>query len=536
MKKGNLNLLYDEAVRGKNNKADSYWGQIPTDFSQIPKIIDSDKTTNPEISPLITFLENYHKSLGIFNSKVKSNLENLKQGSILGGQQPVVLGGPGLIGNKISCILSIQKILEKKGTNLAPVFMIGDFDGLQKEISTSYFPNPISGKAHNIALDTTEIFDKVAHKIKLPPEKWLNNVVNDLGTIIQGFKKQIKGEKQKLYIERFSHIKTLLRFAFSRSSSFSEMFTRLWGIIVNKIGNEGLIFLPTSHPEMKSYFSSSYFKFLEKRELYVAKFQETTTEINSLGFNTSLRTRAGNFSPFYIECGKCFCRIDPEIKENKSELTAFGICKNCKNEYCLPVETKEQISEVAGILIPRVDSSQMVLLDIINVKIRVSGPGEISYYAQVAPSLKSIGFNNPVFVKYKRLFYNTPWNEKLGKILDSRGNGSLHKKEMFNAIKMRYQGINSNNHELIQSSELNIDQIISQEHKKINSLRKNQDLEKYLSWQFGIFSPNKYGQEVSWNWIDLALQTGLDDYINTYTRMYLEPSKPGVQHFTNTNL
>jgi hypothetical protein len=47
-----------------------------------------------------------------------------------------------------------------------------------------------------------------------------------------------------------------------------------------------------------------------------------------------------------------------------------------------------------------------------------------------------------------------------------------------------------------------------------------QVIDNYLSWAFGRFSPEKYGQEVNWLWLDLAAATGLGDLMGAYLRQY----------------
>jgi hypothetical protein len=47
-----------------------------------------------------------------------------------------------------------------------------------------------------------------------------------------------------------------------------------------------------------------------------------------------------------------------------------------------------------------------------------------------------------------------------------------------------------------------------------------QELDDYLSYAFGQFAPEKYGQEVSWAWIDLALSSGVNEIMEIYKRFY----------------
>ena len=59
-------------------------------------------------------------------------------------------------------------------------------------------------------------------------------------------------------------------------------------------------------------------------------------------------------------------------------------------------------------------------------------------------------------------------------------------------------------------------------------------VERYLSWQFGVFGTGNFGQEVSWNWIDLAINSGVEDYLQTYMRYYEKDTPVSGYFFLNT--
>jgi len=46
------------------------------------------------------------------------------------------------------------------------------------------------------------------------------------------------------------------------------------------------------------------------------------------------------------------------------------------------------------------------------------------------------------------------------------------------------------------------------------------ELDAYISYAFGHFAPEKYGQEVSWAWLDLALASGIGENVGIYKRLY----------------
>jgi len=49
-----------------------------------------------------------------------------------------------------------------------------------------------------------------------------------------------------------------------------------------------------------------------------------------------------------------------------------------------------------------------------------------------------------------------------------------------------------------------------------------------------VFGTGTFGQEVSWNWIDLAVNTGIEDYLQTYMRYYENETPISGYYFLNT--
>lgn len=532
----NPNEIYDKVVMTKQqNEFENFWGKIPLSVHNLNQNLDSTTNSYPALDEIITFLREYHQDLGIYSHQVEENLQKLNTGSILTGQQPVTLGGNGFIANKLAFAKFLADNINQK---LAPVFMIGDYDGWQKELSRAYFPNPISPNATILDLGDSVDYPEntIAHQINLPDTDWLNQVLATLEESFRGFRKQVKGLQQKLLDERFQHIRTLLHTTFQRTNSFSEFFIILWGTIANIIHDYGVIFLPTSHPKLKPHFVKTYHYLLENMQSYTQEFKAVTETLESQNYKASLPIRASNYSPFFIECQRCDVRVDPTMKNIDGKRVAHGHCLNCKETYNLPAETKEDLMKIAANIGPRVDSSQAVLQPILNVRVRISGPGEIAYYTQAAPALRKIGIETPLFVKYKRLFYNVAWNEKLGKLLDDRNQPTLHNQELFTILKDRINALKNEDADAVFEAELAMSQFISGTYRKLLPLTNKADPAKYASWQFGRFTPEKYGQEVSWIWIDMALNTGLADYLETYYRLYTPYSTPGFAYFTNTNL
>jgi hypothetical protein len=183
----------------------------------------------------------------------------------------------------------------------------------------------------------------------------------------------------------------------------------------------------------------------------------------------------------------------------------------------------------------------------------VGGPGETAYYAQVIPSARAMKIPFPFFVKYPRVYFNTPWNERLAKSLEGIGFEVLHRKDMFNLMGKIVKSKRKKQFDEMNEQLVGLNQLILDTHSALNeSLKETSDkiseskgkppeklqlqkldLERYLSWVFGQYTENKLGQESSWSWIEWAINSGFTDLFGPYDRAYVGPMKNGATVFVN---
>jgi cell fate (sporulation/competence/biofilm development) regulator YmcA (YheA/YmcA/DUF963 family) len=145
--------------------------------------------------------------------------------------------------------------------------------------------------------------------------------------------------------------------------------------------------------------------------------------------------------------------------------------------------------------------------------------------------------------------YRTILNEELfdslGKWVEARNNNDSSKlseshKEIREAILSSYNTLL----ESLRRLENDIDEIkkklstVKDRKPLIDELREKQkeanEIEHYLSVAYGRFSPEKFAQEVSWAWIDLALVSGVRDLLGVYYRIYNEHTPNSSMFFVNT--
>ena len=171
---------------------------------------------------------------------------------------------------------------------------------------------------------------------------------------------------------------------------------------------------------------------------------------------------------------------------------------------------------------------------------------------RVIPAVRAIGLPFPVYLRYTRLFYNTPWNEGYADGLRQLGYRSLADEGLFSALGEWVQARNAGNPEglkkahmairsCVESTDAELRGVLSGLNAKIDGIKgslassedratliaemrglqtKAQIVELYLSSALGRFSPERFGQEVSWHWLDVAAVSGMRDLMGVFMRQY----------------
>jgi hypothetical protein len=182
----------------------------------------------------------------------------------------------------------------------------------------------------------------------------------------------------------------------------------------------------------------------------------------------------------------------------------------------------------------------------------VGGPGETNYYSEVIPAAKAVGLPFPVFLRYTRLFYNTPWNEGYAGGLKRLGYRSLTDERLFSALSGWVQARNVGDPEGLKEAHLAIRSCVESTDRELRGIldglnaeiagikrklgssedratliaemrgkqARAQKVEVYLSSALGRFSLERFGQEVSWAWLDVAVVSGMRDLMGVFMRQY----------------
>ncbi|MHA1200250.1 MAG: bacillithiol biosynthesis protein BshC [Candidatus Heimdallarchaeaceae archaeon] len=517
-----------------------FYGYLPRTFSEVlnqinhlPKI----EVNSNRLNKLKTILEEYHKKLGLLTPKVQANINLIQNGVILGGQQTTIFGGSGILANKIATIATLSELSKEKDNFLVPMFLVNTHDSIQPEITSIHLPNNQSSHSKPIVLE--EVTEGViVNKIKTNNFDWLEENLQVIKNIFSEFKNSVEKNTQKLFMERVEHIITILRETYRTSADIGEWVTLIWGIQANIINDWGVIFFPSSHPEIRKLTARGYEPFLKKRQDYLEEFNKASEKIQSLGLRPTTAKKKENYSPFFYECPNDGYRLELSCTEDEDTLHFEGKCPLNNETYSFSTNKSNiDLGEHIPYLVPRLDTSQALLHSIMPIYVRVSGPGEINYNAQVIPAVTKIGIQFPLYVKYTRILYNTPWIENISKTLDPQSL-SLFTGDFFKILGNVSKARRKKEGEALILSTNQLTENVKIKMKEIKEVQNKpqSEVERYKSWQFGMYDSNHKWQEVSWPWIIMAAVTGFSDYLASYKRYYSEQTPVGGIGYINSRL
>ncbi|MBD3205008.1 bacillithiol biosynthesis BshC [Candidatus Bathyarchaeota archaeon] len=567
--------IYTNYVEKKQNEelAKRLWGSIPANMGEAFSCLEKMKekyTISPEISGFQKGLKEYHRRMGFLTGKVEESIETLSIGVVEGGQQPNCLGGPSLSLNKMAYAKSLCEL----GGGYVPVFYHADYDGVQAELINIRLPSP-SSRGLLISYPIPKGYENSPiYAVPNPEEEWLIDVIEKMESNYRGLLNGIESRKQENTQHNIEHIITILKTAYYSTDNLSDFAAKILGTLVNIEGDLGIPFVAPSIAEVRQYFQDGYELLLgeSERSKFIESSNDVVRLIEDAGYKPQIGYRDEDYVPFFFECKTPDChrsRVELKYKRTpgSSQSTISGKCSQCNEKYEFTVDpSSPDLSELIDWISPRVDSRQVIVDSIYPVLAHIGGPGETSYYAEVIPAVRPLNIPFPIFLRYTRTFYNTPWGEKMAGELRERGYKTILNDKLFNAlgnwVEARNNGeaqklaeahkgiresINLSYKELLESLDI-IEREIYEIKEKLSTSedreplieelkekqRESNNIEHYLSVAYGRFSPEKFGQEVSWAWMDLALTSGVTDVLGVYRRMYNKHTPNSSMFFVNT--
>jgi hypothetical protein len=535
------------------------WGRIPQNMAEchgyFGEVREKYGVLLPELEGLKKAIKGQMRGLGILTSRVSERIDSLDGGAVETGQQPNCLGGPSFIFNKITYI----SVLAGLGGGYVPLYYVGDYDRVQAELLNIRVPSP-SARGMLITYPSPPEYEGAPiRRLPNPNEEWLRKTLEKIGSNYHGLLKGVEPAKQEKVLQNLSHVLTIIRGAYYSTENVADFSTKILGTVVNLEADMGVPMLSATDPAIRGFFRHGYEVLLSEpnRSSFVRASNGAVDFIEGLGYRAQIGKRSMDYVPFFLECQTPGChgsRVELKYKAGSgSTASVEGKCPRCEQAYNYSFLTgKPDIEEIANIITPRVDSRQIVVDSVIPVVAHVGGPGETSYYAEVIPGASQLGIPFPIYTRYARVFYNTPWNEVAGRGIEAKGYTPLSRRELFDALAGWVEAKKANNIEAIAQAHANIRKDIDETYttlskakvdteSEIDAIKRRlgepstrtalmqemktkqalaQELDGYLSYVFGHFAPEKYGQEVSWAWIDLALVSGIGENVEIYKRVY----------------
>jgi uncharacterized protein YllA (UPF0747 family) len=507
-------------------------------------------------------------SLGVLTSKTVENLDNLRNGVIESGQQPMPIGGTSLIFNKIACSKSISELGSEGFT---PLFFVADYDGVHHELLNMRTPN---SSATGLLLSYPAPHQYSSSAIRYlpnPSEKWMKESLEKITAGYKGLMKGVDPSIQEKVLMNINHINTIIKSAYHSTNNVSDWSTKVQASLINIEADLGVPFLVFSEPSIRQCFQKGFELLTAEpnRSRFIQASNETVNRIEEEGYRPQIGYRDNEYVPFFFECMTSECnhnRVELKYTKEKKRAEIRGKCTRCEEEYSFSINpSKPDLSDIIDWISPRVDSRQIIVDSVLPVLAHIGGPGETSYYAEVIPSVERLGIPFPIFLRYTRTFYNTPWNDKSAKELKSLDLPTLTEKRLFSSISLWVEGRNNQDPETIREAHHEIHQAImnpyddlleekkhldksvedikktlrtpENRNEKIKEMKKIQHrlqkINNYLSTAFGRFAPERFGQEVSWAWVDMAAISGVEDFMGVFLRQYNENTPNSSTFYVN---
>ncbi|MES0325758.1 MAG: bacillithiol biosynthesis BshC [Candidatus Bathyarchaeia archaeon] len=567
--------IYADHVRDRKSSglATELWGHISHTMGEaadlLPKARSEYGETSDELEALKVHMKNNMRGMGLLTGKTRETIDEMHNGVVEAGQQPNFMGGPGLVLNKISYAVSLAGMDE----NIVPFYYVADYDGVQPELTNMRLPSPSSkGLQLSYPVQPSE-HNLSIYEFKLPGENWFMKTMEKIDSNYRGILKELPAEKRDLVQKNLDHIYTIIRNAYYSTDNVSTFSTKIIGSLVNLEADIGLPIFWFSMPETRPLFQRGFELLLREptRSRFIEASNEAQAKVAASGHKPGIGARDRDYVPFFLECMNPKCRrIRVELKyaRNEGSTTAdlHGKCPICEEEYSFSINAENpDVSEIIDWITPRVDSRQVITDSVFPIVGHIGGPGETSYYAEVIPAARKVGLPFPLFLRYSRAFYNTPWNELESSGIKKAGYPIISSEAVFNTLSEWVVARNTGDDEGLRRAHKSIEDSITSTYSRLVEQLKNHEnavaeikqqlrnpgdrrplieamkkkqgeaqiIDHYLSCCFGRFSPEKFGQEVNWMWIDLAAATGVKDVMGAYLRMYNRYTPNSSMYYIN---
>jgi len=436
--------IYSNHVRARQSSglATDLWGHISHTMGEaaelLPKVRGQYPDTSDELEALKVHMKDNMRRMGLLTGKTREAIDGMHNGVVEAGQQPNFMGGPSLVLNKISYAISLSGM----DPDIVPLYYVADYDGVQPELTNMRLPGP-SHKGLQMNYPVQPIENNMSiYEVKLPGEAWFRKTMDKIDSNYRGILKELPAEKKDLVQKNLDHIYSIIRNAYYSTDNVSTFSTKIIGSLVNLEADIGLPIFWFSMPETRPLFQRGFELLLREptRTTFIEVSNEAQNLVDASGHKPGIGARGKDYVPFFLECMNPKCRrIRVELKYSRNEgsptADLHGKCPLCEEEYSFSVNAENpDVSEIIDWITPRVDSRQVITDSVFPILGHIGGPGETSYYAEVIPAAKKVGLPFPLFLRYSRAFYNTPWNEAQSSWIQKAGYPIISSDAVFTSL------------------------------------------------------------------------------------------------------
>jgi uncharacterized protein YllA (UPF0747 family) len=574
--------LYSSYVFDGNETALHFWGPIPLNvqnaIAMSKPISNRYKTkkqplfTEQRLVKLCKAIRETHQRQGMLSSMVKERLELLQTQTIAveAGHQPALLGGPGLVINKLATIAQLAMFQDS-----ASVMFVGDHDHEQKELTVTHLPSPGPRGLSFSYTVPREFRLSPMHILPIPSRDWLKKTLTKIASTYHELVAKARTEEKTEFEERVQMVTGIIQEAYDNATTMSEWSLRIWMKITNLAQDSGILFQQFSHSTIRQLMLPAFEHLVssQTRLRFIEALNQAAEQLQALGYQPGIGIRQRDYVPFHLECPTTGCnrtRLDPKLIEDTRRIEISADCPKCKTTHTLEVQPNSpDLSDWAEFLSPRVDTRAFLVHSYTPVVLHIGGAGETSYHAQVSPSLHALGSVVPIFFRYTRQYYINPWTLRQAQKLQQEDISSLDLNELnrfakaiataiaeensgvvrslygasteriLNTVEQLVQTeqqLEQERNEAIKKQRESSDVSIREQQRAIvgRQTRRRQILQTYLSQMYGRYSPERLGQEVSFAWIDGAVSLGPRTYFPRLLNHYQPYTPPSITFLLTT--
>ena len=546
MQKSLLSLYEDHIYFNstQNSFSNNLWGKLPQKVDDIQillreKIPQRKNLDITVLNDLKSIVKSNLSEYGTFTKQIKDRLKDFNESDLTLeiGHQPLFFGGGSFVFNKISYAIALSQYLEKnENLKVFPFLFIGDHDQVQNELTITRFPQfqSYTGLEIKYEYDLNHESTPMAYLPLNGEEIFLDQCDKIRSNYRELFRfAKIKNEFRPLLEERLESIIDLFYESYLKSKTFSEWLGKFWSNIFIIKNHAPIFILKASDIKLRKLLLPYLEELLieENRIDFINTINDYHDKITQEGYKPGLPLRDLEEAPFFYECPNC--EFKSRIKLEKINASLQGKCQICNEKIVIEYDIQHpDLSDHYQYLSPRVESRSIIINRLLKAVARITGGGETTYHAQIIPFMRKKQLLTPLILKNPRIYYNTPWSERIASEINFDNLKHLQNPETFKLMasinkastfdELKSAILKGKN---LLTENMSSFQLKEEEYRTLLKDSKNKNIQKqldlvqlYQSHNFGTFQPEKTIQEVSWNWIDLSILTGMKDIFGFYAR------------------